>query len=424
MVAAAVDGEVSPTRQTVVQVTQAPDPTPTASPSAEPSLTPSPTPMVAAAPQPSPATEASGKVYVVGNTDGEGVYIRRTPNIEDRITAWPDGTELIEISASVEVGNRLWRHVRDPDGNEGYTPAEYLVEAIDQPMLVFPRQAPVPSDIPKYDRKEWGGWIDADGDCQDTRQEVLIDESTMPVTFKSARKCRVASGAWDGPFTGKQFTDPGRLDIDHLVPLANAHRSRGWAWSRAKKRRFANDLSYEGHLLAVKASANRSKGSDGPEDWMPPEKSYWCEYAIHWINIKVSWDLTATERELAALKEMIDTCESPVGANIGTPSAELTATTPAQEPTATAMLATATPTPEPTATAVPPSSTVPAPEPTATLAPSLKYDPNGPDRNCGDFDTWQQAQDFYLAAGGPETDRHRLDRDRDGDACEGLPGAP
>ena len=54
----------------------------------------------------------------------------------------------------------------------------------------------------------------------------------------------------------------------------------------------------------------------------------------------------------------------------------------------------------------------------------LLYDPFGPDRDCGDFPTWQQAQDFYLAAGGPTEDPHRLDTDRDGIACENRPGSP
>ena len=49
------------------------------------------------------------------------------------------------------------------------------------------------------------------------------------------------------------------------------------------------------------------------------------------------------------------------------------------------------------------------------------YDPLGPDRDCSDFDTEAQAQAFYIAAGGPESDPHRLDRDRDGRACEALP---
>ncbi|WP_281019928.1 thermonuclease family protein [Minwuia sp. IMCC3060] len=44
--------------------------------------------------------------------------------------------------------------------------------------------------------------------------------------------------------------------------------------------------------------------------------------------------------------------------------------------------------------------------------------PSGADRNCGDFQTWQEAQEFFKAAG--LGDPHRLDRDRDGVACEGL----
>ena len=417
----AVEREVRMPRLTVIQITRAPDPSATATPFVEPSLTLSPTPMVASSPESSPTAEAFGQVYYVGNTDGDGVFIRRTRDMDDKIKAWPDGTVMIEVPGATEVETRLWRHVRDPDGNEGYVPAQYLVETIDQPTLVFPRQAPVPSNIPDYNRKEWGDWIDADGDCQNTRHEVLIAESTTQVTFKSARKCRVASGTWDGPFTGRQFSDPSTLDIDHMVPLKNAHLSGGWDWDRAKKRRFANDLSYDGHLNAVLDSENRRKGSRGPEHWEPPDQSYWCEYAIHWIKIKVDWDLTATQLELAALKVMLDTCESPLDANIGTPSAELTPT-PAL-PTAT------TSAPQPAATPVPPTATISAPEPTATAVPAtpsspLKYDPNGPDRNCTDFDTWEEAQAFYLAAGGPETDRHRLDGDSDGVACESRPGAP
>ena len=62
----------------------------------------------------------------------------------------------------------------------------------------------------------------------------------------------------------------------------------------------------------------------------------------------------------------------------------------------------------------------------ATLSPQtgFRYDPFGPDRNCGDFASWQEAQAFYEAAGGPTTDLHRLDGDRDGIACESLLGAP
>ena len=161
---------------------------------------------------------------------------------------------------------------------------------------------------PVYDRAEWRHWIDEDSDCQDTRQEVLIEEATSSVTYTDSRQCRVESGTWTGPYTGEEFTDPRRLDIDHMVPLANTHKSGGWAWSEEKKRQYANDLSYHGHLIAVQATANRSKGSKGPEHWKPPDQGYWCQYAIDWITVKARWELFASEAEAASLSAMLEIC--------------------------------------------------------------------------------------------------------------------
>ena len=165
-----------------------------------------------------------------------------------------------------------------------------------------------PIVISVYDREEWRHWIDEDGDCQDTRQEVLITESETPVTYTDPGRCRVASGTWNGPYTGEVFTDPRGLDIDHMVPLAEAHYSGGWKWSEEKRRQYANLLTYEGHLIAVQASENRSKGSRGPAYWKPPNRNYWCQYAIDWITIKTQWNLFGGEDEAAALAEMLKTC--------------------------------------------------------------------------------------------------------------------
>ena len=79
-----------------------------------------------------------------------------------------------------------------------------------------------------YDRDLYGSWIDADGDCQNTRHEVLIAESTEPVTL-DARGCRVVSGRWEAPYTGRVFTNAQNLDIDHFIPLAEVPRSGGYA---------------------------------------------------------------------------------------------------------------------------------------------------------------------------------------------------
>ena len=169
--------------------------------------------------------------------------------------------------------------------------------------------APVPAQLPDYTRSDWRHWVDADKDCQDARQEVLIAESTEPVVFKSEDQCRVESGLWIAPFTGVVEMDPSKLDVDHLVPLANAHRSGGHAWTKDQKRQYANDLTNPAHLVAVTRSANRSKGSHGPEEWRPPDESYWCQYATDWAGIKNAWGLTVTQAEGDALAEMLDTCE-------------------------------------------------------------------------------------------------------------------
>ena len=180
------------------------------------------------------------------------------------------------------------------------------------------------ADVPEYDRGEWRHWLDEDGDCQDARQETLIAEADGPLTYETSEQCRVESGRWVDPYTLAVFEDPSDLDVDHVVPLANAHRSGGWAWSRERKTDYANDLDFEGHLAAVDPSANRSKGSMGPEDWRPANQDHWCDYAMNWIKIKDKWELTATDREWIALREMLDTCEEEVHVDIislATPSA-------------------------------------------------------------------------------------------------------
>ena len=171
--------------------------------------------------------------------------------------------------------------------------------------------APMPTDIPKYERKDWKHWEDHDGDCQDARQEALIAESLVSVTFETDRQCRVESGRWYGAFTGAYFEDPGDVDVDHMVPLKNAHNSGGWDWSPAMKEEYANNLGDDDHLIAVQDNANQSKGARGPDEWMPPDETYWCQYAQDWAEIKARWKLTMTDPEAEAVVEMLDTCDAP-----------------------------------------------------------------------------------------------------------------
>ena len=108
----------------------------------------------------------------------------------------------------------------------------------------------IATDLPKYDREGWKHWIDEDRDCQNTRHEVLIEESLKAVTFKSDKQSQVATGEWLAPFTGDTVTDGTKLDVDHKVPLKNAHDSGGWAWDKDKKAVYANETGLQGYPFA------------------------------------------------------------------------------------------------------------------------------------------------------------------------------
>ena len=129
----------------------------------------------------------------------------------------------------------------------------------------------------------------------------------MTVTL-TASGCDVVAGRWVDAYSGAVITDPSTIDIDHMVPLANAHRSGGATWSTTVKRTYANDLELDVALIAVSASANRSKGDRSPDEWKPPATSAWCGYANWWIDVKYRWTLTVTTSEKSALEDMLATC--------------------------------------------------------------------------------------------------------------------
>ena len=290
-------------------------------------------------------------------------------------------------------------------------------------LVELPALAEIPDDLPEYDRGDWRHWLDADRDCQNTRHETLAAESAAAVSFATPEGCRVAAGRWHDPYTGLTITDPSMLDIDHLVPLYNAHRSGGWRWDAQRKADYANDLQDPAHLIAVRNRENRQKGADGPEDWRPPNTAYWCQYAVSWAGVKVRWGLTATARELRALREMLATCDGG-GAAPASSASGSAPPTPGNTPipaapvsAATAIAPTAIPIPAPTRIPTPAATRIP----TATPIPAATAEP---DRDCSDFTEWREAQAFFEAQGGPQSDPHRLDRDGDGIACKSLQAAP
>ncbi|MBK1667390.1 hypothetical protein CKO28_05020 [Rhodovibrio sodomensis] len=167
--------------------------------------------------------------------------------------------------------------------------------------------APAPGGYQEYDRDLYRHWTDDDGDCQNVRHEVLIAESRVPVSL-TADGCRVVTGEWHDPYTGRVFKRARDLDVDHVVPLAEAHRSGGYRWSAAQRERYANDMSAPEHLMAVELGANRSKGADDPARWLPENRAYRCAYVRTWVAIKQGWGLSMDPAERRAIAQVERTC--------------------------------------------------------------------------------------------------------------------
>jgi hypothetical protein len=144
-----------------------------------------------------------------------------------------------------------------------------------------------------YSREQFGrGWADVDGDCQNSRHEALVAQSTGPVRFKTERQCSVVAGRWISPFTGDVIHDPSKVDIDHVVPLKWAWDHGANRWSKAQREIFANDPA---NLLSVEASLNRQKGAKGPDKWLPPKNQ--CQYILRFTRVMKTYKLKLSAAE-------------------------------------------------------------------------------------------------------------------------------
>jgi len=178
------------------------------------------------------------------------------------------------------------------------TPTVPSAFAVDVPLTV------AEDKLTGYDRSLFKHWIDADKDGCDTRAEVLIEEAI--VKPKVGPKCKLTGGKWLSAYDGKTVTNSSLLDIDHVVPLAEAWRSGAWNWTPAERQSFANELESSRVLIAVTLSTNRSKGDRDPSLWMPTKER--CNYTQEWLAIKYKFSLTVDPIEAIKLRELITEC--------------------------------------------------------------------------------------------------------------------
>lgn len=180
-----------------------------------------------------------------------------------------------------------------------------------------------------YDRAAFEHWIDADGDQCTTRYEVLIEESTTPVTVQD--QCHLVGGTWVSPYDGFATTAVTEIQIDHVVALAEAWRSGAWAWTSDQRRAFANDLDVPYALTAASGVSNQAKADKDPAKWLPSNTSYVCEYVTSWALVKYRWSLSVDPQELAALqRELSGSCGA---TEIALPAVMVPADNPTTPPT-------------------------------------------------------------------------------------------
>jgi hypothetical protein len=154
-----------------------------------------------------------------------------------------------------------------------------------------------------YNRDLFPHWITISGSCN-TREQVLKRDGSNVAVDGS---CAPTRGSWYSPYDGATWTNPADVDIDHMVPLAEAWASGAWAWTTARRQTYANDLGGP-ELWAVTDNVNQSKGDQDPATWQPSRSAFRCTYARAWIQVKWYYSLSVDSAEKSALNGMLGTC--------------------------------------------------------------------------------------------------------------------
>ena len=163
-----------------------------------------------------------------------------------------------------------------------------------------------------YTRAQFGQtWADVDRNGCDTRNDILKRDLTGQVYKEKTRECVVLSGTLIDPFSGETINfvrgnvSSMEVQIDHVVALSNAWQTGAIKLSIKDRTAFANDPM---NLLAVKGRLNSQKGDGDAATWLPPLKSYRCDYVARQIAVKIKYKLWFTAPEKEAMVRILKSC--------------------------------------------------------------------------------------------------------------------
>lgn len=160
-----------------------------------------------------------------------------------------------------------------------------------------------------YTRAQFTHWSDLDRNGCDARNDTLKRDLTALVFKVGTRDCKVITGSLLDPYSGKIITfssTKSTIDIDHVVALSNAWQTGAAYFDKIKRQQIANDPL---NLLSVDSSLNRQKGDGDAATWLPPLKSYRCDYVSRQVAVKAKYGLWVTQPEKDAIIKLLEKCE-------------------------------------------------------------------------------------------------------------------
>lgn len=324
------------------------------------------------------------------------------------VAATADSLETATAPADEDTAPLDGEGVPDP-GNAslaGNVQPNYAATAVD--VLA---SLPIKGRAPKtgYSREEFGqAWADVDRNGCDTRNDILARDLEAKTFKPGTRDCVVLTGVLKDPYTASTIgfvrgqDTSSAVQIDHVVALNDAWQKGAQKLSLEQRTALANDPL---NLLAADGPSNQQKGASDAATWLPPNKSYRCEYVARQISVKATYKLWVTQAEHDAMATVLGTCsDTPAPTNQSAPSTPTAEQAPLILPPVAPIIA-----PAPLAEAP-----VPAAPPAAPIAPLVDAPAAVYYANCSAV---RAAGAAPILASQPGF-QAKFDRDNDGVGCE------
>lgn len=215
---------------------------------------------------------------------------------------------------AVEIGDQSLGEWIDSSAADSVTDAAAGAGSIDAAatQATLEQIEIAPEVDPDYDRdRDYGsGWDTLETGC-DVRNTVLSRD--MVQAELAADGCTVESGVLKDHYTGQSIdftrgSAAGQSDavqIEHLVPLSEAHHSGAAQWPQARREAFAQDMS---NLLAADGPTNNAKGNSDAAQWLPPNEAFWCSYVAGQVEVKAAYNLSMDATEAQRISEILTHC--------------------------------------------------------------------------------------------------------------------